>query len=115
MEIEVSSKSLKKTLEDDRRRVKAFGSDIAGKIAIRMTSLLAARSLADFWPPFRLPERCHELKKGNLKGVFSMDLKHPFRLLFRPLNETQVANTDELERWKEIQEIDIIAIKDTHD
>lgn len=27
--------------------------------------------------------RCH-LLKGNLKGIFSCDLEHPFRLLFKP-------------------------------
>jgi len=30
-----------------------------------------------------LPGRCHELH-GNLDGVLSLDLEHPYRLLFEP-------------------------------
>jgi plasmid maintenance system killer protein len=120
MEIEISDNSLRKALEDDRKRVRKFGPDIAAKIAIRMTSLLAAKTLADLWPPFKLPERCHELK-GTRKGVFSIDLKHPFRLLFRPINTESNPErpdsdsaADEQERWKNIREIEVIGIEDTH-
>jgi plasmid maintenance system killer protein len=112
MEIEIPDNSLKRSIEDDRRRVRKFGTDMASKIAIRMAALTAAQSLADFWPPLTLPERCHELK-GQLKGLFSIDLKHPFRLLFRPI-ETEEVPGDELERWKKIREIEIVGIEDTH-
>jgi len=30
------------------------------------------------------PERCHELS-GADKGTFSMDVKQPYRLLFKPI------------------------------
>ncbi|MCC7307263.1 MAG: type II toxin-antitoxin system RelE/ParE family toxin [Acidobacteria bacterium] len=120
MEVDVPDNALRKVLEDDRKRVRAFGKDIASKLAIRLAALLAAERLSDFWPPFKLPERCHELK-GELKGTFSIDLKHPFRLLFRPVEERPTdpmsmdKERDELERWSSITHVDIVAVKDTHD
>lgn len=115
--------TLKKCIENDRKRIKTFGTVMASKIAIRMAALMAARSLADFWPPFKLPERCHALK-GKLTGTFSIDLRHPFRLLFRPVNSTRSISdpdsligveSDELEYWKSIEHIEIVGIEDTHD
>ena len=76
--------------------------------------LVAADSLADFWPPNSGPERCHELK-GDRAGVFSIDLKQPYRLLFKPIEAAPPADrSDEQERWKSITSIDIVAIEDTH-
>ena len=88
---------------------------MAKKIQLRINSLTAAESLADFWPPNSGPERCHELK-GNLKGKFSIDLKYPYRLLITPLesiSKTEISN--EVDRWKKIKEIEIHRIENTHD
>jgi len=71
--------------------------------------------LGDFWPPKSGPERCHELK-GNRKGAFSVDLKQPYRLLFRPLEaEAPADRSNEQHRWQSITSIDIFAIEDTHE
>ena len=113
MEIEIPNNKLKRSIEDDARRRKSFGFDMAKKIAVRMAALMAAESLGDFWPPNDPPERCHELK-GNLAGVFSIDLKQPFRLLFRPVEAGQLTAIDERERWNMIRRIEIIEIQDTH-
>ncbi len=83
------------------------------KIQRRINSLIAAESLADFWPPYTGPERCHELK-GDLKGYFSIDHKHPFRLLFIPLVSIPKGSLDEKDRWKQITEIEIVRIENTH-
>lgn len=102
-----------------RRR---FGSEMAKKIQLRMGALVAAESLGIFWPPLSPPERCHELK-GNLAGVFSMDLTHPYRLLFKPLktpkelrggSETKEGALDQKARWHSIDSIEIIGVEDTH-
>ncbi len=114
MEIQVSDTKLRKTLEDEKDCKRRFGADMAKKIQIRMGALLAAESLADFWPPFSGPERCHELK-GDLAGTFSIDLKQPYRLLFEPTdpaNESAVRNEEE--RWRAIQAITVLRIEDTH-
>lgn len=87
---------------------------MAKKIRQRMGALASADSLADFWPPYSGPERCHELK-ADLAGTFSIDLKHPYRLLFEPLDsEVDVAANDEKKRWQSIKSINVIGIEDTH-
>lgn len=113
MEIEISNNKLRKAIEDDGRRVKTYGADMAKKIAVRMASLRAAENLADFWPPNQLPERCHELK-GQLSGVFSVDLVHPYRLLFQPFDIERQPDDDERGWWLKITHIEITDVEDTH-
>lgn len=114
MELYIHDNSLRRTLADEGTIKRHYGKEMAAKLAIRLAVLRSAQSLADFWPPFDLPERCHELK-GDRFGVFSMDLRHPFRLVFRPLEDTPPRDrSNELKRWKEIKAIEIIAIEDTH-
>jgi proteic killer suppression protein len=91
-----------------------FGADMATKIFRRLASLGAAESLATFWPPNSGPERCHELI-GNLTGVFSMDVKQPYRLLFVPVEDSpQTRFSNQQERWKAITAVTIRGIEDTH-
>jgi proteic killer suppression protein len=113
MDIEIPNNKLRKAIQDDARRVKTYGADMAKKIAIRMASLMAAETLADFWPPNQLPERCHELK-GQLKGTFSIDLVHPYRILFRPFQIERSLDDDERIWWNKITHIEITDILDTH-
>jgi plasmid maintenance system killer protein len=114
MDISVSDNKLRSAIEDQTACRRQFGSDMAKKITLRITALRAAESLADFWPPNSGPERCHELK-GDRIGTFSMDLKQPYRLLFKPISAvTPPDRTDEQQRWKSITSIDIVEIEDTH-
>lgn len=113
MEIEVPDRKLKRALEDDRERIKRFGADMAKKIRARLGALKAAESLGDFWLPASGPERCHELK-ADLDGLFSMDLKQPYRLLFKPVRDEREKDTDEKQRWLSIKIIEIVGIEDTH-
>ena len=105
---------LKAALEDEAICQKQYGRDMTKKIMQRLASLNAAQSLVDFWPPNGGPERCHELK-GDLAGIFSMDLKQPYRLLFKPIEEQPPKDrSDEKARWALITEVEIVAIEDTH-
>lgn len=114
MEISFKDKKLKAGLEDQRTRQKLYGKDMAQKIRLRMDALSAAESLLDLWPPMSGPERCHELK-GDMAGVFSLDLKHPYRLLFRPTEALAIGpDVDDEHRWALIKSIQILGIKDTH-
>lgn len=73
--------------------------------------LSAADSLVDI---SRLPPaRCHELV-GDRKGVFSVDLEHPFRLLFIPANDPLPLNSQGGINLSEVTEVEIIGIEDTH-
>jgi proteic killer suppression protein len=73
--------------------------------------LSAADNLADI---SRVPPaRCHELT-GDRAGQLSVDLDHPYRLLFvvgnNPRPERESGGLD----WEEVTEIVIIEIMDTH-
>jgi len=72
-----------------------------------MMELKAAISLDDF---LRLPPaRCHELT-GNRKGQLSVDLEHPYRLVFIPANNPIPKTADGGLDWPEVTEIEIIEI-----
>jgi proteic killer suppression protein len=115
MKIHIANKKLKRALEEDSECKKRFGAEMAKKIRLRMTVLAAAESLADFWPPASGPERCHELQ-GGLAGTFSVDVRQPYRLLFRPRSQDSTNTPPEKgkEWWLTIQEIEILGIEDTH-
>ena len=114
MDISVSDNKLRSALEDEGVCKRKYGADMTKKIMLRVTALRAAESLADFWPPKSGPERCHELK-GERVGTFSVDLKQPYRLLFKQSGGSPTSEqSDEQQRWKSITSIDILAIEDTH-
>ena len=118
MEIHVSDRNLRAALRDDAGCVRRYGTEMARKLRLRLAALRAADSLEAFWPPKSGPERCHELK-GDRAGSFSIDLKHPYRLLFGPYPSTtspapQPERLDEQQRWAAINAIDILGIEDTH-
>jgi proteic killer suppression protein len=115
-----------RSLMDAKERQKRYGVPMAKKIALRIAAIQAAASLDDFWPPYDLPERCHELT-GDRAGTFSMDLQQAYRLLFVPADAVQAPHTGSSaqetsrladptrQRWKAIKTIEITAVEDTHD
>ena len=114
MEIFAKDNKLKAALENEAICKKRFGAPMSRKLTARLAVLQAAESLAAFWPPNSGPERCHELK-GDLAGTFSIDLKQPYRLLFRPIEETPAKDrSNEQERWCSITAIEVLGIEDTH-
>jgi len=114
MEVLVKDKKLKASLEEPATCQKLYGKDMAKKVRLRMDALVAAVSLVDLWPPMSGPERCHELK-GDMAGIFSIDVKQPYRLLFRPTEALSVGpEVDEKQRWASIKSIKMLGIKDTH-
>ena len=113
MDIYVDDNSLRKAIQDEGLCKRRYGADMAKKLKLRLTALRAAESLADFWPPKSGPERCHELK-GERAGTFSVDLKQPYRLLFKTSGSASQEGSDEQQRWKCVTAISILAIEDTH-
>ena len=57
--------------------------------------------------------RCHELK-GNLKGKLSIDLYHPYRLIFEPADDPIPQKEDGGLDWTRVTSVKIIGVKDTH-
>ena len=81
------------------------------KLQQRLMELKAASCLADI---SRVPpERCHPLS-GNRDGQLSVDLEHPYRLLFIPANDPIPVTQDGGLDWTKVTEIEIVEIIDTH-
>ena len=113
MDISFKNTKLMKEFNEEKRLKKAYGELQAKKIKIRLKALRAASTLYDFWPPYKGPERCHELT-GERKGQLSIDLEHPYRLIFVPNHTPVPLKPDGGLDWKKVTEIMITGIEDTH-
>lgn len=111
VDITFKSDSLCEELTDDRERKREYGESCAKKIKRRLDDLKAAKCLHDFR---HLPGRCHELK-GNLEGVLSLDVDHPYRLLFVPAHDPVPVKEDGGLDWTQVTAVQIIGIEDTHE
>ena len=76
-----------------------------------MAVLKASLCLADV--PEQKPDRRHELK-GNRKGVFAVDLKHPYRLVFEPAENPVPRKEDGGIDCEKIFSIRILRVEDYH-
>ena len=111
MRIFFKSKKLQKICSSGSEAVKCLGTPRGTKLMQRMMELKAAVTLNDI---SRLPPaRCHELT-GNRKGQLSVDLGHPYRLLFIPANEPIPEHPEGGLSWEQVTEIEIVDIADTH-
>ena len=111
MEIYFKTKKLQKQCSDNREMIKDFGPKMSKKLAQRLMELMAAESLNDL--SHLPPARCHELE--NRRGVFSVDLEYPSRLLFIPAHEPVPLKEDGGIERQHVTEVEVIAIEDTHD
>lgn len=112
MQISFRNKKLEKTLTTARDMVPLHGERRAKLIQQRLAEIEAAPTLAMLR---LLPRpRCHELK-GNRKGQLSVDLDHPYRLLFTPdhdpLPQAVAGGLD----WAAVTKVCIQEIADTHE
>ena len=67
-------------------------------------------SLAEFCD---LHPRCHPLK-GELKGLWSADLDHPYRLIFEPADDPLPHSEDGGLVLNRVYEVRIASVNDTH-
>ena len=111
MLIYFKSRNLQKICSKENEAVKKLGLKMARKLQQRMMELSAAPYLDDI---SKLPPtRCHQLK-GNRTGQFSVDLDHPYRLIFIPANNPKPGEKDVSLDLAKIESIEIIDIVDTH-
>ena len=89
---------------------KEFGEQ-AKKIGLRMTVLRAAPCLNTV--PVQKPDRRHELT-GKRKGTFAVDLKHPFRLVFEPVEDPVPKKEDGGIDLEKVLTIRILSVEDYH-
>jgi len=111
MIIYFKTKKLQKTCNKASETIKKYGPKMARKIHQRLMELMAATCLEDISKV--PPPRCHSLS-GDRKGQLSVDLEHPYRLLFIPADEPIPATEDGGLDWAMVKEIEIIDIVDTH-
>lgn len=84
---------------------------MARKLQQRLMELKAASCLADISKV--PPPRCHQLSSDR-SGQLSVDLEHPYRLLFIPANDPIPIKKDGGLDWAKVTEIEIVEIVDTH-
>jgi proteic killer suppression protein len=111
MVIYFKTKKLQKICNNRTESIKKFGPKMARKLQQRLMELKAASCLDDI---SRVPPpRCHQLS-GNRIGQLSVDLEHPYRLLFIPANNPIPVTQDGGLEWAKVTEIEIVEIADTH-
>jgi plasmid maintenance system killer protein len=111
MDIIFRTKKLEKQLTIHKNLVRKHGLKRARKVELRLTQMRAANTLADL---ALLPQmRCHELE-GELEGLLSVDLEHPYRLLFSPAHNPIPKKPDGGLDWSQVTSILIEEIEDTH-
>lgn len=117
MEISFISRKLEKEFNEGARLVKTHGPERAKKIGTRMAAIRAAVTLLDFWPPKTGPSRCHELTEGKRKGKFhlSVDLDHPYRLIFTPAHDPIPTHDDGGLDWSKVTAVTILGVENTHE
>ncbi len=111
MEVFFRSRGLQRVCSTERLMLREVGKGMARKLMQRLAELRAAEALSDVshLPPARL----HELT--NRKGVFSVDLEHPRRLLFIPADDPVPRTVDGGIDLAAVRSVEIINIEDTHD
>ncbi|GAB1543478.1 hypothetical protein NUACC21_61530 [Scytonema sp. NUACC21] len=111
MDIVFKNKKLEKDCNDQRLLEKKYGTDRAKRIRRRLDDLYDANVLEDMR---NLPGRCHELLYDRA-GQFSLDLDHPYRLIFEPANEPIPTKPDGGIDWTEVTAVRILGVEDTHE
>lgn len=113
MDITFATKGLQKQLSEEKEMVKHHGAPRTKKLKIALTQLRAAPNLGIFAPPMSPPHRCHELT-GNRKGQLTIDLDHPYRLVFTPNHTPLPMRMEGGLDWSQVTSIEIRGIEDTH-
>ena len=111
MQIFFRIKKLQKICSSEKEMLRSFGASRARKLQQRLMELRAADNLSQI--SHLPPPRCHELS-GNRQGQFSVDLDHPYRLLFIPTNDPVPRTEDGGLDLQQVTEIEILEIADTH-
>lgn len=111
MDIIFTSQKFAKIVNDQRSLVREYGDRQAGRIRRRLDELRAADNLEDL--RFLPQARCHELT-GDRAGQLSVDLVHPYRLIFAPADEPPPVKRDGGLDWSRVTAVLVIGVEDTH-
>lgn len=111
MIISFADHKLEKQCNSSKELRRHYG-DVCGKlIEKRLHEIEAALSLDVLK---RLPQvRCHELGHDR-KGQLAVDVKHPYRLIFKPNHDPVPLKSDGGLDWTSVTGVTIIEIVDYH-
>ena len=112
MRVYFHSKKLQKAMATPKAMASKWGDKIARKLSTRLAELTAADHLADI--ERTSPARCHELT-ANRKGQLSVDLAHPYRLIFIPADDPIPRKLDGGLDWSQVSAVEILEVADTHE
>lgn len=110
MDILFCTTSLEKVFNNKRKLIAKYGADNAKSIKKRMAVLSAANCLEQV--PVKPPDRRHELL-GKLKGEFAVDLRHPYRLIFKPQQPVPLKDDGGIDLAR-VTAITILRVEDYH-
>lgn len=110
MNITFATKRLQKLCNSEKELRGKFGPRMANVIQTRLADLEAAECLSTMTT---LPGRCHELT-SNLDGCLAVDLVHPDRLVFRPVDDPLPIQAGGGLDWAAVRNIQIVGIGDYH-
>lgn len=111
MDIVFKDHKFEKECNSQKLLEKKYGKDRAKRIRRRLDDLRSVTFLEDMRS---LPGRCHELLYDR-SGQLSLDLDHPYRLIFEPADEPIPLKPDGGIDWTQVKAVRIIAIEDTHE
>jgi len=112
LDILFADKKLEKTCNDHRQLQKVYGEKRARKLHQRLDELRAADVLADI--SHLPPPRMHQLV-GNRERQFSVDLDHPYRLIFSVADNPVPLRDDGGIDLSKVTAILIQGVEDTHE
>ena len=111
MDILFKTTKLRKTCNSLKSATRAWGSMGARKLLLRLVEMQRAHDLAEL---MTLPQaRCHALTE-NLRGIYSVDLDHPYRLLFKPANDPLPRDDSRQVDTSRVTAVLILEREDTH-
>ncbi len=110
MDIVFRTKALKKCCEKPVLAQQKWGPELAKKVMLRLSQVLAAPSLNDLTP--MAPIRRHKLT-GNRRGQYALDLEGRWRLILQPLLPN--GESDVSSHPSDITRVRVEEVTDYHD
>lgn len=110
MVITFSTTKLETQCNELKQGRKVWGDERAKRVMKRLNELAKAPTLEVMR---NLPGRTHELT-GDRAGQLSIDIDHPYRLIFEPDHDPIPRKEDSGLDWSKVTAIRVIEIADTH-
>ena len=111
MDVSFATRSMQKVCSSEKEMKRKWGAALTKKLQQRLLELKAADTLDDI---SRLPPaRCHELT-GNRKGELSVDVAHPYRLVFKPNHDPLPLKPGGGLDWALVTSVIVLEVVDTH-